>query len=297
MLRHRVLAILFLAGPLLGGGAALGDPTIVLPDIPGFVAAGEPRRYDPDSLYEHINGDAFSYLSYGFEELAVQEFRRPEGGGLLTLEVYRHGDANNGFGIYSYERPPRGSFFPLGGEGYFDAGAVNFFKGPYYVKLEGTGLGEAEETLLRAAAETIADALPGEADYPPAAKAFPREGLRKSSLRYVGESLLGHGFLRSGFVADYETDSGALRAFIVEASDAAEAKSMLEQYLALLDKKGEKYAEDQGVFRFRDPYHASEGTLHLKRVGARLLGVFSNDDTAAGRCLGAVEANLGSPAG
>lgn len=290
------LRLLFLTGLLLcSGGAAAGEEAIVLPELPGFDATGEPRRFDADSLYEHINGDALSYLSYGFEELLVQEFQRPEGGGLV-VEVYRHRDADNGFGIYSYEKPPQGSFFRLGGEGYFDGTAVNFFKGPYYVKLDGSGLGDGAESLLRAAAEKIAASLCGAAEFPRAVRAFPKQELRESSLRFVGESLLGHSFLRSGFVADYETEGGSHRAFIIETADPAEAGKMLEQYLALLERKGETYVEDEGVLRFRDPYHKSEGLLNLKRSGACLFGLFSDDASAADRYLKAVEANLAAPA-
>ena len=67
---------------------------------------------------------------------------------------------------------------------------------------------------------------------------------------------------------------------------------MLEQYLALLEKKGEEHVEEEGVFRFHDPYHKSEGLLHLERSGACLFGVFSDDAAVADRYLKAVEANL-----
>jgi hypothetical protein len=295
-MRHAGLRLPLLTVLLLGAGfTAAGEQAIALPELPGFITAGEPSRFDPDTLYEYINGDALSYLSYGFEELAVQEYGRPEGGGLV-LEIYRHRDANNGFGIYSYEKPPEGNFYQLGGEGYFDAGAVNFFKGAYYVKLEGNGLGDGAEALLRSAAEAVAAALPGKAGFPRAVRAFPAEGLRESSLRYVGESLLGHSFLRSGFVADYETENGDYRAFIADAGDAAAARKMLAQYRELLEKKGEPYVEEEGTLRFLDPYHKYEGRLHLRLSGASLFGVFLDDPEVADRFLKAVEANLAAPA-
>jgi hypothetical protein len=50
------------------------------------------------------------------------------------------------------------------------------------------------------------------------------------------------------------------------------------------------------VLRFHDPYHKSEGLLHLKRSGAYLFGVFLDDREAADRFLKAVEANLAAPA-
>ena len=71
---------------------------------------------------------------------------------------------------------------------------------------------------------------------------------------------------------------------------------MLEQYRALLDRKGEPYTEEEGVLRFRDPYHKSEGLLHLEQSGASLFGVFSDDRETADRYLKAVEASLAAPA-
>jgi hypothetical protein len=127
-------------------------------------------------------------------------------------------------------------------------------------------------------------------------KAFPRQGLRESSLRFVGESLLGHRFLGSGFVVDYETESGDFRAFIADAADPAAVQKMLEEYRALLEKKGVSYTDEEGTLSFLDPYHKYEGRLHMRRSGTRLFGVFHDDPEVANRFLKAVEANLAAPA-
>jgi hypothetical protein len=262
-----------------------------LPELAGLEKSGEERRFDTEGLYEHINGAAPTYLGFGFQELVVQEYTTT-GGGTLTAEVYRQADPNNGFGIYSYEKPNEGPFLEIGAEGYYETGFLAFVQGPHYVKLYGMELGDEDESVLTGSAEAIANALGGDSDLPPTAASFPQEGLVPHSVRFVGKDFLGHGFLHSAFVAEYETGDGRRRAFIIESPEPDGSGRMLQEYLALLERKGESHRLEDGVYRFADPYQASAGTLNLKEIGGYLAGVFHDDPSSADEFLAAVESNL-----
>lgn len=273
--------------------AESGAPAMpAFPELEGFSKKGEPMRFDPDSLFEYINGDAFNYQGFDFEALAVQEYAGA-GGSALIAEIYRHGSANDGFGIYSYERPAEGRFLSLGGEGYSEKGVLNFFKDRFYVKLHGTGLGEAGEALLSDLAGAIADSIEGREGLPAVASGFPRDGLVANSVRFVSSHFLGHSFLHSAFVAEYELGGASARAFVIEGDDVADAERMVRDYLALVAKKGGSHEAAEGRYRFRDPYRSSEGELHLVRVGSRILGIFHDDAGIAEKFLGEVRRRLG----
>jgi len=257
------------------------------PEVPGFTKQDEPRTFDPDSLFEYINGDAFSYINFGFEEVIVQDYES-EQFGKLTIDIYRHSSDNNGFGIYSHERPADAAPLNIGAEGYSGKGMLNFFKGRYYVKLRG----DCEESVLKKVADEAAGAIVGETAFPPTAAAFPEEGLSRNSLRYVAEGFMGHSFLHSAFVAEYEQGDGLLQVFIIDAADETAAEKMLEDYLALMARKEGSRTLEDGVYRFRDPYHSSRGMVNVKRVGKKLFGLLSDDKVVADSYLKVFEGNL-----
>jgi hypothetical protein len=287
---------LFLCTGLLWGsvrGESGDGVKAVFPDLAGFAKQGNPRHFDRESLFEHIDGKAGSYLDFGFEELATQTYTS-DGGARITVDIYRHRDPNNGFGIYSSERPHDVPALSIGGGGYRKKDAVNFFKGAHYVKLLGEDLGGSAESVLVNLAGAIAESIEGDASLPPIALCFPEEGMVQSSIQYVARGFLGHGFLHSAFVADYRTgpDAEAFRVFVIEAADEDEAGHMLESYLDLVRNKGGSPSLDDGTHRFHDPYRVPEGVLNVRKHGTYLIGLFHDEPAVADRHLDAIRKNL-----
>ncbi len=97
------------------------DPTAVLaalragagPVLPEAAAAGAAGRsevssYDPDTLYEFIDGAAEGYLSRGFERCATADYTFASEGGEaveVTAEVYRFGTPEGALGQLAAEKP------------------------------------------------------------------------------------------------------------------------------------------------------------------------------------------------
>ncbi|MCK7485355.1 MAG: hypothetical protein MZU97_07190 [Bacillus subtilis] len=104
------------------------------PAIPGWRLTGPPIVYTPDNLWDFIDGAAESYLAYSFVDLQVGEYVSPESVA-VRVELYRHADPDNAFGIYATERAPGYSFLKVGAQGYEAEGILNFLTGRYYVKL------------------------------------------------------------------------------------------------------------------------------------------------------------------
>jgi hypothetical protein len=295
--KTRVIWVLLAAGTVWGGAALAQSAAAwppVFPEIEGFSLSGEPRSYDPGTLFEYIDGKADGYLDYAFQELSGRDYLA-DGGGTISVDVYRHATVNDAYGIMSSERPGDAVEAGVGAAGYAEPGHLNFFKNVYYVKIAGQDLGEAEAAVLARAAARMAGALPGEAAIPSAVACFPSPGLIPNSVRYVSQGFLGHGFLHSAFVAEYESDAGPFRAFILEGADDADIEAMRDGYLALVRKKGGDITSDGRTHRFHDPYRKSEGRLSLTRAGLRLLGVFDDDPVAADNLMDAIERNLTPP--
>ena len=131
-----------------------------------------------------------------------------DSGDSVGIEVYRHASVNDGFGIYSQEKPSSGTFLKVGAEGYGDELSLNFVQGRYYVKL--TYFGEREDglKLLTDFASRVGKNLDDSAILPKQLSLFPDSNLVPHSKRYVAQNFLGHSFLHSAFLAEYSNPSG-----------------------------------------------------------------------------------------
>ena len=106
---------------------------IVFPQLSGYKIKTDYPVYEPENLWDFINGAADNYLANGFVDLHVAEYKK--GKTVIKLEIYRHSDNTMAFGIYSSERSPSFRFVELGAQGYIAGGSINFFKGNYYFKI------------------------------------------------------------------------------------------------------------------------------------------------------------------
>jgi hypothetical protein len=110
----------------------------LLPDdssVPGWTRGAEVRFFGPNNLFEYIDGAADGYLNYGFQEVVTAEYGNPQKSFQAVMDIYRMKDARNAFGIYTSELNPKSEFRRIGVEGYIGGTALNFWSGPYYVKL------------------------------------------------------------------------------------------------------------------------------------------------------------------
>lgn len=295
---------------LLTVAPAGADITAMFPDMIGWERDGEPAVYLPDNLFEYINGAADLYLAYDFQEMGTLNYWDKHGGS-VSVEIYRLGDARCAYGIYSQERPRDPSYVELGAQGYHDPGVLNFCQGDHYVKILGYELADGEKAALTAVANSISAKIssakvdstesgPGEAGeavragdktLPAALSCFPATGKVPNTERYIARDFLGQEFLRSAFVAEYDIGELGSRAFIIEARDADEAKSMVERFRKSVADRGGKVEESDGVVCLRDPRQGA-GPVTLKRHGSYVWGVVGDDLRALGAVLRGIEENL-----
>lgn len=68
-----------------------------LPD--GWMRSGEARLFPGDALFQHIDGGAELYHSYGFDRLALQDYARGELE--VRVEIYKMNDAKGAAGVFA----------------------------------------------------------------------------------------------------------------------------------------------------------------------------------------------------
>jgi hypothetical protein len=257
MTTRRILVAVVLGIVLWGGPAlAAGVKAFAFPAVDGWKPAGQPQVFSPDTLYDYINGGSDLYLKYDFEELQVVEYRKDAMS--VSVEVYRHRDADHAFGIYSQERVPSAAFLPLGAQGYYENAVCNFIQGGYYVKLSSDHTGADDREILLAFARRISQELPAQSVLPAVLSAFPSDGKRPNSEKFIAKDFLGYAFLHAGYLADYERSGQKYQLFVITGESPADARAMLEHYLKQI-KREATLAE--GAYQVKDPYHGEMALL------------------------------------
>jgi hypothetical protein len=291
-----LLARIFLAGSVVAEQRENSQPrdtAELLPGLDGWAKDGDAQVFTPETLFEYIDGAADAYLAYEFEELAALSYNG-ENKRSITVEIYRHSDLRNAFGIYTQERPQQGDFVSVGTEGYYDTGILNFFHGPYYVKVMGFRLEGEDRTVLTAVAKDIAARIGGPPAFPELLACFPAEGRVAHSERYFARDVLGHGFLHCAYAADYERNGLVLRLYLFEGKDDADARKMLDDYMKLAGAGSSTRPEPSGkteTYRFKDPRRTAGDPASFRLSGRFFWGMFATD-SAADRYLDRLETSL-----
>ena len=251
--------------------------------VSDWTKEGEPRFFTPDNLWEFINGAADGYLMYGFEEVATADFSMGTTDQQVVIDIYRMQDPVHAFGVYCQERNPDYEFLDIGAEGYLGGTALNFWHGPYYVKL--TVFDESDELKeqLRNLAKEISRKIEHEPSEPREAKYFPTENQKARSIQFLPRDVLGQSYLRNAFEVQYQSDDTDYKIVAVLAEDAETATSGLSKYREFLSGSGEqKDLEGLGDEGFvgEDRFY---GKVLAVRSGSNILIVLGPPSEEVGR--------------
>jgi hypothetical protein len=226
---------------------------ITFPELEGYKKSTDFPVYGPDNLWDFINGAADTYLSYGFVDLHIAEYKK--GKNVIKLEIYRQGNSTLAFGIYSTERSPSFRFVKLGAQGYIADGAVNFFKGSYYVKIRTYSKNEKTLQSTESLALKVSNMLEGDTEMPAVLSLFPENGRKVNDESFINESVLGHKFLNKAFRATYEVGTDNFSIFIFDNRSNEESLKMVQSYLT---SAGMDSAESgSGKYMVTDGYNGS----------------------------------------
>ncbi len=268
------IALVYLVLELADPQWALGSEpkTFTFPELTGWKQSGDIQIFSPKDLFEYIDGAADLYLSYDFQELKVAEYRN-EKKSSVTVEVYRHKTPIHAFGIYSQERLSDANFLDIGAQGYSETDVLNFVSGNYYVKMSSYKTGPEDQKVLSTFGKKVVENLGEKGSLPSILSAFPKEGKRENSEKFVSIKFLGYSFLYAAYTADYDLSEKNFELFIIEGGNQKECKDMIEKYLQQTGKPQKDVAE--GRYTIADPYH---GEIDLNWKGKYVGGVLHLND-------------------
>ncbi len=197
------------------------------PDIKGWKPVSEVLSYNPDNLYEYINGAADQFIAYGFQELITRDLSSQ--GLQVTVDIYDMGTRLNAFGLFKTESPREQRILEIGTEAYISPPyQCLLLKDNYYVKVnvyEGEITNENGKPLLKA----LAKALLGEAGYPKELQLLPLAGKIPDSEGYARQAFLGLAELTNCVHASYKDGDKEFKYFVMITSGKETNESILEK--------------------------------------------------------------------
>jgi hypothetical protein len=205
--------------------------------VPGWEPEGALSSYEHDTLYGFMDGAADLYFTYGFEELAVGEFKNAADE-IVRVEVYRVDTDADAYGLFTYNS--YGEPVAIGVDGELDSRyRLAFWQSRTFVQV--TARPDADDDVLRAFGLAVSTALPAGGTRPALVAALPASGLQPGSIRFFREKLaldnllwlgpndvLGLGPDTEGVVARYDSGAGTVDLLLiafpsVERAQAAQA--------------------------------------------------------------------------
>jgi hypothetical protein len=243
-----------------------------LPDVNGWKKAESKEVFDPDNLFDRINGAAPLFIENGFREMTTCDYNQGED--YITIQVYRHATPKDAFGMYASERSSDLTFYKIGGEAHGDNGSLFFFAGPLYVKIR-SNQSEAETSkAMQIIAEAIATKAEPDASYPAIIGTFPEKNKIPHSEVYITSNYIGHEFLNKVYVCQYKQGDLIYQLFVIDAGNDGAAKEILNKYFTFskqpLDFK-------QGQLLIKDRYN---GDIPCLWKGKYLIGIYNENDNA-----------------
>jgi hypothetical protein len=234
-----------------------------LVSVPGWEVLQETEIFNPDNLFDRINGAAPLFLENSFREMTSLEYRN--GDQYITIQAYRHATPEDAFGMYASERSDELEHVAIGGEAQGDARHLYFFAGSIYVKMWSSGTEDVRET-LHTIGRGLAARIDPEAAYPVILRYFPEKDKTPCSEAYITGGYIGHEFLRSVYTAKYETDGKAYQLFVIDAGTKEAAQGVLTDYFAFT-KQSHPFTE--GALQIKDRYN---GNLPVIWKGRHIVG-------------------------
>lgn len=249
----RVVFLLLLL--LLFTSPTSAQPYLSCQLVAGWEQSGATRDYTPDTLYEYMDGNAESYLLYGF--LHMQGITCTSGDKKFVIDVSEVQDSDLAYGMFASNADPNQPISKIAMGGQVQPRRASFAKGKYYVEIAASPEGD-HTAALQAFISKIEPLVEGRSTPPDALDRFPKENL--TSVRLIPESVLGLRQLKRGYVAKYAQGQAFI---VIEASPESAAEVFKKVQARVQDATP---CSGRSLDRPGTPPSVSEGGLLGNRV-------------------------------
>jgi len=247
----------------------------IFPKIKNWKISEEIQTFNPENLFNYINGAADLYLIYDFQELKVATYIAIDGGEEppeIDVEVYDQKNSENAYGMYSQERPSKPEFLNIGAQAYKEGSILNFISGKYYIKIDSHDNSEKTRQTIYSIAEQLSNNLSNSSSLPEMLNVFPDEGKVPSSDMFISKDFLGHRFLTDVYRFDYKASDSEFTLFLIKKENKNECEEIINKYHEFCKKSIEKIVE--GEYKLSDRYN---GEIYLVWKSNFIWGILTKE--------------------
>lgn len=145
----------------------------------------EPDRYNADTLFDYIDGNAEVYRSLGVKEVLAYRWANPQQIEIL-VDIFDMGNSSSAYGAYHNDIRDQEDI-GIGVESECMNNSLAFWKDRYFVSITGMGDSpEIKQTVIELG-KIIDQQIPNKGNPPQIISLLPEKGLVKSNLHYFKE--------------------------------------------------------------------------------------------------------------
>jgi hypothetical protein len=280
------IALILIAALLISGCGGESDSTADLAavgflpekiDATGFERSSDVETYVGESLFEYINGGAEVYHQYGFVDVVTAYYTHDQTE--IVADIYRFGDSDNAYGLFSSLRPLEPTVVGFGIEGFTSGTTVDFVKGSYLVRLVGFDDSPEMSAALLSMAREFDGLVLGKTTPPQMFALFPADGRMESTLKIQAESFLGQKALTDVYTIDYSADGETVTLFLTNDATGEKyaqwSERAVKRKTTALTLRSFPYDESR-VFMAEDSYY---GQIIAGIKGEILCGIVGYDES------------------
>ncbi len=187
-----ILICLFLIGGMSSMGACSNDQKVILGglmprEINGWVAREKDELYDPETIFDYINGAGEVYRSYNFKQLLARRFSK-EGQPDLVADLFEMTSSRDAFGVFTHDL--EGDDAGVGRGSTYKGGLLSFWKGRFFVSLYAEEETEEAKKALFALSQKVASSIEEEGEKPDIVSFLPEEARVGKGVHYFHNHLI-----------------------------------------------------------------------------------------------------------
>lgn len=222
-------------------------------EINGWEAREKDNLYNPETIFDYIDGAGEVYRSYNFQQLLARRFSK-KGQPDLVADLFEMASSQDAFGVFTHDL--EGDDVGIGRGSTYKGGLLSFWKGRFFVSLYAEEETEDARKALLLLGQKVASSIEEEGKKPEIISLLPEEALVEKGIHYFhNHMILNYHFYVSDeniLLLDQETEA-ALGAY----------REMNEKYYLLVVRYPQESNASQAYESFTKAYmpDAQEGTM------------------------------------
>lgn len=212
-------------------------------EINGWKTMEKDKLYDPQTIFDYINGAGEVYRSYNFKLLLARRFSK-SGQPDIVADLFEMASSEDAFGVFTHDL--EGEEAGIGRGSTYKGGLLSFWKGRFFVSLYAEEETKDAKEALFALGRKAASSIEETGEEPDIIALLPEEGLVEKSIHYFhNHMILNYHYYVSDeniLLLDQETEAaiGAYREenekaylLVVHYPDAPKASQAFQNFLKI----------------------------------------------------------------